>query len=63
MCLRKKTKIDQCICTRAFPPQRQVFQTTITLQLCSGSLRIALLCTSQRPQVPCFEGKLIIFEG
>jgi hypothetical protein len=62
-CLRKKTKIDQRICTRAFPLQRQVFQTTITLQFCAGSLRIALSCASQRPHVPCFKGKLIIFEG
>ena len=63
MCLRKKTKINQSIYTRSFPPQYQDFQNTITLQFCSDSLRIALSCTLQRPHVPCFEGKLVIFEG
>jgi len=50
------------ICTWAFLPHRQVFQSTITLQSSSGSLRIALPCNPQKSHAACFEGKIVMFE-
>jgi len=47
----------------SIPPARPVFQNPVALQFNSGSLRIALPCTSQRPHVACFTDKLIYFEG